>query len=272
MDRKVARCYNRILSGLHYVGSGDKIRLLTLTSALESKHPIKQSFRLLLQALRRRGIRLSYYSCLERSQRGLDHLHILYRGPYLYRPMIASLWQRIHGAPIVDIRATYGGAKRKANYLIKYLLKSQGDDSVVVCPAVSHVYDSYTWAPACVPELRKMWSYSWGWLYPLAVRLYRQAWSIAAHLRVQSQFAFDFCDWNVFDEYNKCLAGDQSPAKLLRRLRSWVGYPDWCPHTDEAIAIRCEKWMRRVGWMLLGRSAPSVIAMGSGRVVQLPLF
>jgi len=75
--------------------------------------------------LRRRGLVQGYIKVPEHSKNGKQHLHVLFRGSYIDQAMLSQMWQEIHKAKIVDIRAVgYRRGKRGiAAYMAKYMSK-----------------------------------------------------------------------------------------------------------------------------------------------------
>ncbi|MBA7587545.1 hypothetical protein ES708_29575 [subsurface metagenome] len=130
--KRFRRMYHRVMSGLE---RQENVRLLTLTSSPESGN-FQKHFRMLLMRLKRRGLVENYIRCPERTQTGLRHDHILFRGSYIEQAYLSYLWAQIHHSPVVDIRRV-GGRHTVACYLANYLAKS---------PAARY-------------------SYSWGWVW-----------------------------------------------------------------------------------------------------------
>jgi len=120
--RRTGRCYQSCISGLKLKGTYRFITLTTSDRALLVGKDIQQSFRALLGRLRRRGLCSGYVKVVEFTKRGLPHLHVLMRGPYVPQWRLSEMWGEIHLSPIVDVRAVRGqvGAAR---YLAKYLGK-----------------------------------------------------------------------------------------------------------------------------------------------------
>ncbi len=110
------------MSGLERGGS---LRFLTLTSSLDAPADIQRSWRALYMRMLRRGLISGYIKVPELTKAGKAHLHILFRGKYIAQKLISQWWAEIHKSGVVDIRAfrPYGGKRRVANYMAKYMSK-----------------------------------------------------------------------------------------------------------------------------------------------------
>jgi len=117
--KRFRRMYHRVMSGLERKGN---VRLLTLTSSPGSGD-FQRDFRMLIKRLERRHLVESYIRVPERTESGLRHDHILFRGSYIEQAYLSFLWGEIHHSPVVDIRRV-GGRHRLARYLASYLAKS----------------------------------------------------------------------------------------------------------------------------------------------------
>ena len=122
MSNASRKAYGRMMHGLTRPGV---YRFMTLTSSLESTRPIRVSFRLLVQRLRRTG-KFEYASVREFTVSGLQHLHIVYRGDWIPQSWLSEAWDKIHKAYIVDIRMVRQSGYA-AKYLCKYLAKAAGE-------------------------------------------------------------------------------------------------------------------------------------------------
>lgn len=122
MSAKSRRCYHRVISGLE---RGGKFRFLTLTSSNTSPDTCQRSWRVLYMRLKRRGLIEGYIKVPEASKNGKQHLHVLIRGDYIARAMIAEWWKEIHGAKVIDIRRVKGSSTKYqlASYMAKYMSK-----------------------------------------------------------------------------------------------------------------------------------------------------
>lgn len=136
-ERRAKRCFHRVMSGLEKGGS---LRLITLTSSDTAPADIQTSFRKLAMRLRRRGLLTAYLKVIETKDDWRQHIHLIFRGPYLAKAMLSFLWTELHNSPIVDIRKVdlrYKSKRRVASYLAKYMAK----------------------------ELFRRYSWSWEWVY-----------------------------------------------------------------------------------------------------------
>ena len=75
--------------------------------------------------LKRRGLVTAYIKVPELSKNGKQHLHVIVKGTYIQQAAISEMWQEIHKAKIVDIRAIKQRRTRAqlAAYMAKYLAK-----------------------------------------------------------------------------------------------------------------------------------------------------
>jgi hypothetical protein len=112
------------MSGLE---RGGDLRFLTLTSSPDAPENIQRSWRALYMRMLRRGLVSGYIKVPELTKAGKLHLHILFRGKYIDQKLISHWWSEIHQSSVVDIRAfrPYGGKRRVANYMAKYMSKEQ---------------------------------------------------------------------------------------------------------------------------------------------------
>lgn len=115
--------------------SGNPTTLLTLTTnpAFESDpdqaaHNLIVAFRQLIRVLRRNRPphSIEYLAIWERTKRGMPHLHVLLRAPYLPQSGISKFMNNQIGAPIVDIRKVKSSGHVIA-YVAKYLSKDPAD-------------------------------------------------------------------------------------------------------------------------------------------------
>jgi len=132
-QKRFKRGYHRVRSGLDR--KAGHVRFLTLTSSPEAGD-FQKDFRKLIKRLQRRRLVQDYIRVPEKTDSGLRHDHILFRGSYIEQAYLSHLWQQIHHSPVVDIRRV-GSRHRLACYLASYLAKS---------PAGRY-------------------SYSWGWVW-----------------------------------------------------------------------------------------------------------
>lgn len=226
-DRKLRRAWHRMVSGLEF-GRGD-VRLITLTSSPSSPRPIRKSWELVVKWMRRRGIEFQYYAVVETNIRGLQHMHILFRGPYVHQWCLSNLWRKYHRAYIVDVRATYGSKRRVASYLCKYLMKAVGEE---LSPALAHAYGVYVEAPACVERLRNAWACSRDWCY----RRFTRVWKAGVGIFCRSnrrvvEFKVLFGLWWLH------LQGDATPAKFIRWCSDVCGLQLGPPYFAIAAAV-----------------------------------
>jgi len=113
------------MSGIELAWSlGEDIRFLSLTSSPESPRDIHRSFSAFVKRVRREFGRFEYVAVKETSVKGLEHLHILFRGCYLAHEWVSRNWIEIHKAKIVFLERVWGKKHQVAAYLVKYLGKA----------------------------------------------------------------------------------------------------------------------------------------------------
>lgn len=122
LSPKQRRLYQRIMSGLELAfAMKNNVRFLTLTSQDHDSPQFHTDFRRLVKRLRYHYNRFDYICVKEFTKRGYPHYHILYRGCYIPQSVVSSIWNEIHGSPIVDIRFVRSKKSEIACYLAKYL-------------------------------------------------------------------------------------------------------------------------------------------------------
>jgi len=89
--------------------------------------------------LQRRALIEAYIKVPEQSKNGKQHLHVLFRGQYIAQAYISELWNQIHHAKVVDIRAV--GKRRSKRALAAYMAKYLSKENI----------------------FRYSWSWSWVW-------------------------------------------------------------------------------------------------------------
>jgi len=181
--KRSRRMFHRVMSGLQKQGV---IRLLTLTTAQESDNKdFQKHFRMLRMRLLRRKLLLDYIRCPEFTKNGLRHEHILFRGSYIEQAFLSHLWVEIHGAPVVDIRATrtshtsFASRRRLAGYLSSYMAKA--------------------------PSGR--YAYSWGWVW----KGFAGTWAKVKKLGWETGAPFE----EVLTFWNWCIILGKRPEELL---------------------------------------------------------
>jgi len=134
--KRKRRFYQRAMSGLKLGGNLKLITLTTSEEACSKGLSIQKSFAAFLQRLRRRGWCSGYVKVKEFTRRGLPHVHVIMRGPYIPHSWLSQVWSEIHLSPVVDVRAIKGH-HGMGSYLAKYLGKD--------------------------PRARYSWSQDWVW-------------------------------------------------------------------------------------------------------------
>jgi len=121
-SQKSRRCYHRVISGIE---RGGYLRFLTLTSGPDSPDTCQKSFRALYMRLKRRGLLKGYIKVPENTKKGKQHLHVLFRGSYIEQQLLSHMWDQIHHAKVVDIRAvkSYRHRRQIASDMASYMAK-----------------------------------------------------------------------------------------------------------------------------------------------------
>lgn len=209
------RAYHRIVSGVQF-GKGP-LRFVTLTSSPESPPDIRDSLKKAKKFMKRRGLDFQYFAVSESFVNGLRHLHILYRGPFLYQWWLSLLWEKYHKARVVDIRKTYGSKRGISSYLCKYLLKNVGE---TLSPSLCGAQDAGFLPVMAIPDkLRKLWSCSFDWCY----RRFSVVWGAARSLW---KYTFGRVNRKVlFELWRQHLEGDVTPAAFLVWVSDVAGVP-----------------------------------------------
>lgn len=142
--------------------------------------------------LKRRGILTDYIRVIEFTKSGLEHVHMIYRGRFIPQPVLSTLWQEIHQAPVVDIRSVKSSRRHlrgAAVELAKYMAK----------------------------EGSRRYSWSWGWVYKgfvrdwkLAKSLFRQ---IVTYHPIPGAFLRFLDLWHIY------LRGRSPPSHFITFLR-----------------------------------------------------
>ena len=153
--RQERRAYHRIISGIKK-HKGELMRFLTLTTSRKlNLGQLNYSFVLLTSRIRRltplnllrqgwisygdyryfyhsrnNPLRFDYFK-VKVADEGVDGvIHILFFGDYIPQQWISSIWEKLTGAYIVDIRATkkkVDNVKRLTNYVIsQYVINQEG--------------------------------------------------------------------------------------------------------------------------------------------------
>jgi hypothetical protein len=134
-SRRKGRAFHRVRSGLQ--GRGREYRFLTLTTLAgvrDTPEEFQEDWRKLKERMRRRHIMPPYIRVVEFTKSGLPHAHIILAGGgYLPQWWIANLWEKLHGAIVVDIRSVskragddpWEGHNHLAGYFAKYMAKQQ---------------------------------------------------------------------------------------------------------------------------------------------------
>lgn len=122
--RLKARLVARALAGFL---EGQPVRMITLTSpgdesAAASNENLTRRWKRFLLALRRAHPRMGfeYFKVTERQLRGHAHLHILYRGGFIWKGWIRQAAVEAGFGPVRDIRLV---GRAAARYVAKYLAK-----------------------------------------------------------------------------------------------------------------------------------------------------
>jgi hypothetical protein len=116
---------------------------------------LTRRFQRLRQRVERRyGVKVEYAAFVEITKRGMPHLHVVFRGPYVDQRVWSRLAVGAGFGPVVDIRAVRGG--EIGGYVTKtlggYVTKAVGGRY----PAgARRVRFSHRWSPEWVPTARR---------------------------------------------------------------------------------------------------------------------
>ncbi len=145
-SRRLKRFYQRAKSGLDMARrKGEFLAFLTLTSSLSSNRKISYSWDVLRKRIYRKFGRVEYIWVREFTKSGLEHMHLIIRGPYIPQDWLSRNWEDIHGAKVVYIEAIWDFGKA-VRYMVKYMTK----------------------------EMEGRFGYSWGWIFRGASTVWRK--------------------------------------------------------------------------------------------------
>lgn len=123
--KRRGRGFQRAISGLKIPGS--PWQLWTLTTSDEtcaSGRSIQESWRALLQRLRRAGFCKGYLKVIEYTKRGHPHIHVIIKGPPIPWWWMSHCWKDIHGSFVwYSKKRRTGKISWGAGYVAKYLGK-----------------------------------------------------------------------------------------------------------------------------------------------------
>jgi len=111
--------------------AGNPNRFITLTSnprsgetAQEALKTLSHAWNVIVKKLRRAHPkrRSEYLAVVEATKRGMPHLHILYRGPFVPQRVLSHWMAELAQAPIVDIRRVKN-QREAVRYVAKYITK-----------------------------------------------------------------------------------------------------------------------------------------------------
>lgn len=113
------------------IRAAEPTRFLTLTcnrkaTSTEQLTRMTAALPRLVTALRKTHGEIEYIRMLEQCKDGYPHFHLLLRAGYLPYLEIRSIWERLTGATIVDIRKAHG---RSLTYIAKYINKARDSDN-----------------------------------------------------------------------------------------------------------------------------------------------
>ena len=151
-SRQQKRCYQRILTFLHYNEvKGRRMAFVTLTSSPESDvELIMEHFQSLRKRLRRRNIEFEYFNV--KTSEGYGVLHLLFaftsRRGYISQKWLSNTWKQIHKAKIVFIeKYRYKTAKRLSRYFVGQYVSGQSG------------FERYSWSRKELSGFVKCWHF-----------------------------------------------------------------------------------------------------------------
>ena len=125
LSGKKKRAFHRLVSGFTRARfRGDRLRFMTLTSALGSRvGRLSRDFQVLRKRVEHAFGWIPQYWKINTNE-GNGVMHIVFKGGFIPHAWLSDAWSAIHGARIVDIRALKGSPRKLANYLVgNYLCK-----------------------------------------------------------------------------------------------------------------------------------------------------
>jgi len=99
----------------------ESIRFLTLTSKFECREKVQKAFRAFVLRVRRKYGKFEYIQVKEKTKKGYFHIHVLYRGSFMFQAYVSRIWAEISSFPIVFIEGVRWNKGFLAGYLAKYL-------------------------------------------------------------------------------------------------------------------------------------------------------
>ena len=146
VSRKVRRFYQRVRSGLSMARKKREfLAFLTLTSSPSSSRRISYSWDILKKRIYRKFGYVEYIWVRELTKSGLEHMHVIIRGPYIPQDWLSRNWEDIHGAKVVHIEMIWN-----PSMVVKYMAKYMTKDMV------------------------GRFGYSWGWIFRGAANVWKK--------------------------------------------------------------------------------------------------
>ena len=113
--------------------AGQPDRFITLTlrssetlSTVFQAHIIKKAFPRLVEEIRKKWGPMEYMLVFELTKQGTPHVHVLQRGGFIPKAWLSTLWNRLTGSFIVDIKKIDNPAS-VGRYIMKYMGKAIAD-------------------------------------------------------------------------------------------------------------------------------------------------
>lgn len=157
-NRQQKRCYQRILTFLHYnEAKSRRMAFVTLTSSSGSDaYSIMKHFQSLRKRLRRRDIAFEYFNV--KTSEGYGVLHLLFaftsRKGYVSQKWLSKTWEEIHGAKIVFItKYRYKTAKRLSRYFVGQYVSGQSG------------FERYSWSRKELSGFVRCWHFLKRWYF-----------------------------------------------------------------------------------------------------------
>lgn len=213
-------CFPKRLRDLkHLAAAGAPTKFITLTvnpryypEPFEALTRLIRSWKTILQRAKRerKAEKIEYLGVVELTKKGVPHLHILARAPYIDQKWLSDRMYELMRSPVVHVTAVRS-SRHVARYVSKYVAKGPARIGTHKRFFRSRGYAHWSSGERC----RKDSSYTWELLGLSPADAYD---------------AFAFCDWrHSSDEYNAVVfsAGPQS------RWPSAAGPPAWLRRRNE---------------------------------------
>jgi hypothetical protein len=123
-ERKKRRVFHRAISGIKKAQfKNEQLRFLTLTSKYTEESDFQHAWRKFVWRIRRKFKKFEYLMIREKTQSGLIHAHVIFRGYFVPHEWIVETWKELTGFEIINIQLLMGHPAAVAGYVAKYVSK-----------------------------------------------------------------------------------------------------------------------------------------------------